>query len=207
MSENYNLDFIKIYKQIRSKTKEEKPRLLLHVCCGACSCYPLIFLADLFDITVLFTNSNIDEYEEFITRFNAARKHASLVEKTCKTRIKFVKDEYNYDTFREDLKQFPNEKEGGKRCKICITKRLNRLFEYADKNSFSYVSSIMSISRNKDAVYLNEAGKKLSERYENITFIPFDFKKNDGQDIGIEISKLEEIYRQDYCGCEFSKIS
>ena len=107
MSENYNLDFIKIYKQIRSKTKEEKPRLLLHVCCGACSCYPLIFLADLFDITVLFTNSNIDEYEEFITRFNAARKHASLVEKTCKTRIKFVKDEYNYDTFREDLKQFP----------------------------------------------------------------------------------------------------
>lgn len=201
---DFNKIFYKEYRNIRKKSGE-KPKLLLHVCCGACSCYPLIFLADLFDITVLFSNSNIDTLEEFETRFKAFEKHADFIEKPCKTSIIFKKDDYNYSEFVKDLEPLKNEKEGGARCKICITKRLNRLFEYAKLNGFNYVSTIMSISRNKDADFINYVGKKLEKNYENIQFLTFDFKKNSGQEIGVEISKLEGVYRQDYCGCEFSK--
>ena len=204
MTENYQDEFIEIYRKIRANT-DEKPKLLVHVCCGACSCYPLIYLTDLFDVTVLFTNSNISTFEEYKIRFEAAKKHSKYLKKSLNTDISLIFDDYRHDEFFNFIKAYPNEKEGGRRCKICIAKRLERVFEYAKENHFEYVTSIMSISRNKDAKYLNDTGKNLAKKYNGITYVPFDFKKGNGQDIGVEISKLENIYRQDYCGCEFSE--
>ena len=203
-STDFNKEFYKDYRQIKAECKDQNPKLLLHVCCGACSCYPLIFLANLFDVTVLFTNSNISTIEEFETRYKAFEKHANFIEKPCKTSIFFVKDDYNYEEFRKDLLPLKDEKEGGARCYLCITKRMKRLFEYAQTNGFKYVSTIMSISRNKDAEFINTLGKKLENQYPGIKFLTFDFKKNEGQEIGVNLSKLEGIYRQDFCGCEFS---
>lgn len=200
---NYQEVFLKEYREIRKKDKN--PNILIHVCCGACSVYPLIFLSGLFDITLLYTNSNIYPKEEFDRRLEALKKHVALVNETFKVDIKIMVDSYEHDEFINDLLPFKDEKEGGTRCKICIFKRMKRLFKYAKIFRFPYVSTIMSVSRNKDVNYISKICERLEGENDGIKFIHFDFKKNNGQDFGVEIGKEEEIYRQDYCGCVFSK--
>ena len=203
---NYYREFLKDYNKIRSETpKDELPKLLLHICCGACSCFPLVFLTDLFDITVYYTNSNIYPESEFEKRFEALKKYVEFVEKACKTQIKIIKDTYNHDEFICDLLPFKDEEEGGHRCKICIEKRFKRTFDFASSHGFKYVTTVMSISRNKDVDYLNMLGEELAKKYNNLTYVHADFKKNNGQDIGVDLSKKIGIYRQCFCGCEFSK--
>lgn len=199
---NYQEIFLKEYRKIR-KT-EKHPRILLHVCCGACSVYPLIYLSGLFEITLLYSNSNIYPKEEFDKRLEAIKKHVYFINETFNTNIKIIVDSYEYDDFRNDLVPFKEEKEGEHRCKVCIYKRMKRLFRYAIDFEFKYVSTIMSISRNKDVNYISKVCEKLELENRNIKFIHFDFKKNNGQDLGVAIGKEENIYRQDYCGCEFS---
>lgn len=199
---DYNELFYKEFREIKKIHK--KPKLLLHVCCGACSIYPLIYLTYLFDITILFTNSNIYPKEEFDRRLDAVKKHVEFVEKTFNTKINIIEDNYDYDMFKESLIPFKDQKEGEERCKICIAKRMKRLFYYASNLDFKHVSTIMSISRNKNAEYLSRCGERIEKEFKDIKFIHFDFKKNGGQDIGVELGKEEDIYRQDYCGCEFS---
>lgn len=202
--ENEYINFLEEYHSIRKAYNSESlPKLLLHVCCGACSCYPLIFLTDLFDITILFSNSNINPEEEFLTRYNALCKHVKFLNEGINANIKVVLDSYDYNSFRDCLLPYKDEKEGGNRCKICISKRMKRGFEFAKLNGFSYFTTVMSISRNKDADFINQVGRELEKQY-GVKFIVEDFKKNNGQDIGVKISKIEGIYRQEYCGCEFS---
>ena len=96
----------------------------------------------------------------------------------------------------------------GKRCEICIKERMNSLFLYALNNNYKYVSTTMTVSRNKNSNYINIVGDELSNIYNNkVIFFHTDFKKNNGQDIGVEISKKYNVYRQDYCGCEYSLIN
>lgn len=200
---DYNKLFLEEYRSIRKI--EKKPKLLLHVCCGACSIYPLIYLTYLFDVTILYTNSNIYPKEEFDKRLNAVKNYVSFINETFDENISLIEDLYDYDNFRLGLVPFKDEKEGGNRCKICIAKRMKRLFQYAEDLNFKYVSTIMSISRNKDVEYLSRSGERLEKEYSDIKFIHFDFKKNNGQDLGVAIGREATIYRQDYCGCEFSQ--
>ena len=202
---NYYLEFVKEYKEIRKK-EEGKPKLLLHVCCGPCSAYPLVFLQDLFDITILYSNSNIYPKEEYDKRLYNLKRYVNEINLKFNKHILVIEDNYDYDSFKEDLLPFKNQKEGLNRCKICIAKRMKRLFIVAKERNFKYVTTVMSISRNKDAVYINKIGKAIENNlYKNeIEFIYTDFKKNDGQEIGIKIAKKYNLYRQDYCGCEFS---
>ena len=202
MKEDYYKESLKIIKDIKEKDKE--PELLLHVCCGACSCFPLSFLAKIFKITILFSNSNIYPYEEFNTRLNALKKYVAVVEEKLDTKINIIVDDYDYNNFVQELIPLKDEKEGGARCHLCIKKRFVRLFEYAKNNNFKYVTTVMSISRNKDAIYLNKLGKEFEKMYPEIKYIICDFKRNGGQEIGIELSKKYGVYRQEYCGCEFS---
>ncbi len=206
MKENYYLEFLKTYHEIKKSYKEgELPKLLLHVCCGACSSFPLPFLIDLFDITIYFSNSNIYPFEEYSMRLNALTRYVNFLNGKLKSNIKIITDVYNYDEFKKDILPYANEKEGQNRCKICIAKRIDRAFIFALNNNFPYVTTIMTVSRNKDVDFINEAGKALEEKYsKKVIFIPTDFKKNNGQDIGVDISKRFNTYRQDYCGCEFS---
>lgn len=200
---NYFSKSLEQYREIRKKEKE-KPKLLFHVCCAACSCYPLVFLLDLFDITVFFSNSNIYPKEEYDKRKENLIFYINYLNNKFNKDIKFVEDTYDYESFKQDLIPYKDQKEGMDRCKICITKRLTSLCEYATKNNFKYVSTVMSISRNKNVYFINKKGLELQQNFKNLEFITFDFKKNNGQDIGVEISKYLGIYRQDYCGCEFS---
>lgn len=204
---NNKIDYFKVslkeYKEIRPN--KELPSLLVHVCCGACSCFPLLYLINLFDITVLFSNSNIYPYEEYNKRKQATLEYINYLNTKFNANIKFIEDTYNYNEFRNDLIKYKDQKEGMDRCKICISKRLHNLFLYAIKYNFNYVTTIMSISRNKNVYFINEEGKRLENEFKGIRFLQFDFKKFNGQDVGVEISKKLNIYRQDYCGCEFSK--
>ena len=200
----YNESIIQ-YKKIREKNNGKIPSLLLHVCCGACSCYPLVYLSRLFNITIYYSNSNIFPKSEYDKRLNALKDYVKMIETIFNEKIKIVEDDYDYFKFEKDLLPFKDEEEGGNRCKICIKKRLIRLFQYAKENNYSLVGSVMSISRNKDVFYLNECGKSLEKDFPNIEFFYSDFKKNNGQDIGVELSKKFCVYRQCYCGCRFSK--
>lgn len=203
--ENYFNNSLKEYKEIREQNGNKKPKLLLHVCCGACSCYPLVFLHDLFDVTILFSNSNIFPKEEYDKRLNALRKYVFFINEKFNESINIVEDEYDYAEFKKLLLPFKDEEEGKERCRICIGARLNRLFDYASLHGFDLVTTVMSISRNKDVDYLNSTGLSLMKKYPNVRYFLSDFKKNGGQDLGVEISKICDVYRQDYCGCEFSK--
>ena len=200
---NYYLEFVKEYREIR-KEEVSKPKLLLHVCCGACSAYPLMFLHDLFDITILFSNSNIYPKIEYDKRLEALKKYVNDFFIETKSKIDIIEDNYDYESFKKDLLPFKNQKEGLNRCKICIAKRMERLYEIANERDFKYVSTVMSVSRNKDSNYINLLNEKMNKKYPSIKYIYSDFKKNNGQEIGIEISKKYNIYRQNYCGCEFS---
>ena len=201
---NYYKESLKEYKKIREENGNQKPKLLLHVCCGACSCYPLVFLDGLFDVTILFSNSNIYPYEEYQKRLEALKSYVKIIENKLQTHINIIEDAYDHKKFICELISFKDEPEGGVRCHTCIRMRMERLFDYAEKNGYNLVTTVMSISRNKDTYYLNSLGKELEEKYKGIKYFVNDFKKSGGQDLGVELSKVFNVYRQDYCGCEFS---
>lgn len=204
-SVNYYQESLVDYKKIRAKNGNKKPKLLLHVCCGACSCYPLIFLSDLFDVTIFFSNSNITPFSEYEKRLEALTNYVGVVNKKLNQKISIIVDNYDYENHRKFLLPFKDEKEGQNRCKICITKRLERLFIFAKVNGFENVTTVMSISRNKDAKFLNEEGQILEKKY-GVHYFISNFKKENGQEYGIALSKYFNVYRQEYCGCEFSNI-
>jgi predicted adenine nucleotide alpha hydrolase (AANH) superfamily ATPase len=203
---NYFKESTKEYRELRKENGNKKPDLLIHICCGACSCYPLIFLHDLFNVTILFSNSNIYPKSEYDLRLANLKKYVDIINKEFNENIKIIEDTYDYDEFKKDLLPYKDEKENGNRCHICITKRLKSLFEYASKHDYHLVTTVMSISRNKDVDFLNKTGLALSKNYKGVTYFVSDFKKNNGQDYGVLLSKKFDIYRQDYCGCEFSKM-
>ncbi len=191
-------------KAIKDKYRDTKPKILVHVCCGVCSCFPLLFLENLFDITVYYANSNIYPESEFNRRLDALNKYVEFLNAKFEYKVKVVVDKYNHEEFLPVLNRYKDEKEGGKRCKYCIARRLVKTFEYAKNNGYQYVTTVMTVSPNKDVKLINELGEKIAAQYKDVNFIHCDFKKNNGQLIGNKISKKLELYRQCYCGCEYS---
>lgn len=173
------------------------PKLLLHVCCAPCSSAVLERLQD-FEITLFYNNPNTYPKEEYDLRAN---QFAKL------THLPFVKSEYDHNEFltliNNDLNLI-NEKEGGNRCQKCIELRLSNSFKYAKENGYDYVTTTLTISPHKDAEYINQLGEKLQSIY-NVKFLHSDFKKDNGFLNSVKISTDLGLYRQDYCGCEFSK--
>lgn len=186
-----------------------KPNLFLHICCAPCSSYVLDYLYNYFNVFVVFYNPNIDTKEEFIKRLNELKKLISL----CKYDIKILYEDYNHNEFVEEVKGYESEKEGGLRCPICFNLRFSRSLEiinkYINDNSLedkiNYFCSTLSISPHKNANILNDICEKLCLKYDNIKYLPNDFKKSNGYLKSIELSKLYDLYRQDYCGCEYAK--
>jgi len=201
---NFYIESLKEYQELRKENNNEKPELLFHICCGACSCYPLVFLHDLFKVTIFFSNSNIYPRNEYDKRLDTLKKYVEILNEKLGDDMKIIEDNYDYESFRTNLLPYKDQPENSDRCHICITKRLERLFDYASKHDYHLVSTVMSISRNKDSDFLNKTGLMLQKAYPGIRYFVNDFKKGGGQDKGIKISKQFDIYRQDYCGCEFS---
>lgn len=182
------------------KAKGEKPRLLLHACCAPCSSYVLEYLKEYFDITLYFYNPNISPEKEYIFR------QAELIRLVGEMGlpITVVSEKYSPEEFFEVSKGLEKEPEGGERCFKCYRLRLLKTAEYAKKNGFQFFTTTLSISPYKNAEKLNEIGKEISEKF-GIDYLYSDFKKKNGYKRSIELSREYNLYRQDYCGCIFSK--
>lgn len=178
------------------------PTLLLHSCCAPCSSYCLEYLSQYFSITVLYYNPNISPKDEFQKRAEEQRRLISQL--PVKNPVSLVVEEYDPGEFYTAVKGLEHIKEGGERCFKCYRLRLERAAKYAAEHGFDYFCSTLSISPLKNAQKLGEIGAELSEIY-SVEYLPSDFKKRGGYLRSIELSKEYDLYRQNYCGCEFSK--
>lgn len=181
---------------------ENPPKLLLHCCCAPCSSYVLEYLSRFFEITCFFYNPNISPAEEYEKRAEELRR--LIEEQPHDNFVNLIVEKYNPEEFLTAVKGFESVKEGGERCFKCYRLRLEAAAKYAKEYNFDYFCSTLSISPLKNAQKLNEIGEELSKIY-NVAFLPNDFKKNDGYKRSIELSAEYNLYRQDYCGCVFSK--
>lgn len=172
----------------------DKPKLLLHCCCAPCSSAVIERIKDYFNITFYYYNPNIYPKDEYETRYKEFEKLG----------VKVICADYNHEDFINIVKGKENEIEGGVRCQICIADRLDKSFKYAKENNFDLVTTTLTISPHKDCEFINKIGECLQEKYE-IKYLHADFKKKNGYLRSIQICKELEIYRQDYCGCEFSR--
>lgn len=188
---------------IKNIEKQDKiPTLLLHSCCAPCSTYVIEYLSSFFNITVFFYNPNIDEADEYTKR---ALEQKRLIESMeTKYPVKFVEGGYEVDIFTNIAKKLAKEPEGGKRCFACYGLRLKKTAEYAKTYNFAYFTTTLSISPLKDATKLNEIGEAL-EKSIGVPYLFSDFKKKNGYKRSTQLSKEYNLYRQDYCGCSYSK--
>lgn len=178
------------------------PTLLLHACCAPCSSYVLEYLSEYFKITVMFYNPNISSKDEYEHR---ARELCRFVEeKKFLNPVNVMIEEYDPTTFYREVEGMEDCAEGGRRCFHCYTLRLERTAKIAKEFKFDYFTTTLSISPLKNAEKLNEIGGILEEKY-GIKYLYSDFKKKNGYKRSIELSKEYNLYRQNFCGCEFSK--
>lgn len=204
MKRNYQLELDKITKRI-SETGE-RPSLLLHACCAPCSSYCLEYLAEYFDITVLFYNPNLYPEAEYEKRADEERRLISemnerLVESGKEIRL--AVSDFDSREFYEKIKGLEDCREGGERCRKCFELRLERAAEYAKDHGFDFFTTTLTISPLKNAERLNDVGEKAAEKF-GVRHLPSDFKKRGGYQRSIVLSREYGLYRQDYCGCVFS---
>lgn len=197
---NYDKELTLILKNL--KEKNEQPRLLLHSCCAPCSSYVLEYLTEFFKITIYYYNPNISPKEEFEKR--AAEQKRLIKEMSLPSNIDIIEAVYDNTPFFSLTKGLENLPEGGERCSICYRLRLEKTATVAKTKQFDYFSTTLSVSPYKNSEKLNKIGKELSEKY-GIKYLYSDFKKKNGYKRSIELSKEYSLYRQDYCGCIFSK--
>ena len=198
---NYQLKTNEIIEDIKKKSGE-KPALLLHSCCGPCSSYVIEYLCEFFKISVFYYNPNIFPDAEYIKRKNEQLRLIGEFNKLGKN-IDFIDCDYNHDEFLNVAKGFENEKEGGERCHRCYEFRLLKTAKAAKEKNFDFFATTLTVSPYKNAQVLNELGEKISTQT-GIKYLYSDFKKLNGYKRSIELSKQYDLYRQIYCGCEFS---
>ena len=194
---NYDIEMEKQIESIKEGTK-----LLLHACCAPCSSAVLERLANTFKIYIYYYNPNITDEDEYKKRIDEIKRLISILD--TKYKIELIEGEYTKDLFFEKTKGLENEPERGKRCYICYKMRLEKTVEMADKLKIPYFATTLTLSPYKNSDWVNEIGTYLNNEY-NSTYLYSDFKKKNGYKRSIELSKLYNLYRQDYCGCIYSK--
>lgn len=193
MINNYK-EFIKFCASL-----DYKPKLLLHSCCGPCSSYTQELLHKYFDVTIFFTNDNIYPEEEFYKRLDMQKK----ISKDLGFNIVVLEDEYNPKNYYEAVKGKENLGEKSLRCYECYKFRMEKTALKAKELGFEYFTTTISISPYKLSTWCNEIGYMLEKKY-GVKYLYSDFKKENGYKRSIELCKMYDIYRQDYCGCVFS---
>ena len=175
-----------------------RPPLLLHSCCGPCSSYVLEYLTAFFDVTVLFYGPNIQPREEYDKRLRYQRRvleHFSVNILECL---------YDGEAFEMAARGYENEPEGGARCTRCFALRIEETARQASEHGFAWYCTTLSVSPHKDAGRINELGQRFAALY-GVKWLPSDFKKRGGYQRSIALSRELALYRQDYCGCLYSK--
>ena len=184
------------------KREGQRPSLLLHACCAPCSSYTLEYLAEIFDITVFFFNPNISPPEDYDFRLKELERLVG--EMLLPNGIKVLSGRYDPQEFYDMAKGREDIPEGGARCYDCYRLRLRETAVVAAKHGFDYFTTTLSISPYKNAKWLNEIGEIEAEEA-GVKYLFSDFKKKNGYKRSCELSEIYGLYRQDYCGCEFSK--
>ena len=178
------------------------PSLLLHSCCAPCSSYVISFLSQYFNITILYYNPNISPQEEYEKR---KKEQIRLIkELKTKNKLDYLDCDYDNELYNELIKGYETESEGGNRCSICFKMRLEKTAKLAKENNYDYYCSTLTVSPHKNSKIINEIGETIANKH-NIKWLYSDFKKNEGFKQSITLSKKYDLYRQDYCGCIYSK--
>lgn len=182
---------------------EDKPSLLLHACCAPCSSYTLEYLSPFFSrIAVLFYNPNISPAEEYALRLEELRRMVETVSYACPVTV--CESRYDPARFREAVRGMESLAEGGERCRVCYAMRLEEAARFASEGAYDYFTTTLSISPYKNAAWLNTIGKAAGEKA-GVPYLVSDFKKNGGYARSIVLSRELGLYRQDFCGCVYSR--
>jgi len=197
---NYNLEMEKIIENIKSSGKT--PKLLLHSCCAPCSSHVIDTLTPYFDITIIYYNPNIEPREEYDRRKNEEIRF--IKEYPNKNKLDIVDCDYDNNLFHEMANGLEMVPEGGERCFKCYELRMRKCATVAKEQGYDYFATTLTVSPLKNSQKLNEIGEKL-EKEIGVKYLYSDFKKNNGYKHSIELSKEYNLYRQDYCGCIYSK--
>ena len=196
---NYQKELERLLKELGAA--ERVPTLLIHSCCAPCSSYVLEYLSQYFEITVFYYNPNIYPESEYTKRILEQQK--LIRDMNLKYPVSFLAGRYEKEKFYAMAEGMEDLREGGARCMKCYELRLSETARQAAAGGFDYFTTTLSISPMKNAQKLNEIGVRLGEEY-GVEYLVSDFKKKNGYKRSIELSKEYGLYRQDYCGCEFS---
>ena len=211
---NYSIELDKIMKNPENRGKS----LFLHSCCAPCSSYVLEYLRSFFRITVFYYNPNITADEEYAKRVIEQKRLISELNAQTDTdmqgkedggapafKIEIVEGDYDKQLFFDRVKGMEKCKEGGERCFACYELRLAETAKQARVREKDYFTTTLTISPLKNAAKLNEIGERLASEHD-VAWLPSDFKKKGGYQRSIELSKEHDLYRQNYCGCIYSKM-
>ena len=196
MKHNYQLDTDKTLAELEAQS--HRPRLLLHSCCGPCSSYVLEYLTAHFDVTVLFYGPNIQPEAEYEKRLHYQREVLRHIP------AKLLDCAWDGEAFEKIAQGLENEPEGGARCTACFLLRLEETAKRAAAGGFDYFCTTLTVSPHKDAERINRIGQAMAQRY-GVRWLPADFKKRGGYLRSIQLAREYELYRQDWCGCRFSR--
>ncbi len=198
------VNYQKLLDEIIMKNEREDimPSLLLHSCCAPCSSYTIEYLSQYFSITVLYYNPNISEQAEYEKR--KAEQIRLINSMPVKNKVDFLDCRYDSGEFFDIAKGYEDCHEGGERCFRCYRLRLEKTAQIAKNNGFDYFCTTLSISPLKNAQKINQIGYETEKKY-GVAWLPSDFKKREGYKRSIELSKVFDLYRQNYCGCIYSK--
>ena len=201
---NYQKQLEEVLKRMKEEGKRK--RLLLHACCAPCSSYCLEYLREAFALTVFFYNPNLTEQEEYRRRVEEEKRLIALMNgQEGSSQIEILEGRYEPERFLEAAKGLETCKEGGERCVRCFALRLGETARVAAEDGFDFFTTSLTISPLKNSALLNRIGAQEGERYGD-RFLPSDFKKNNGYLRSTQLSRLYGLYRQNYCGCIYSKV-
>lgn len=198
------VDYQKLLDEIIMKNEREDitPSLLLHSCCAPCSSYTIEYLSQYFSITIFYYNPNISEQAEYEKR--KAEQIRLINSMPVKNKVDFLDCGYDSGEFFDIAKGYEDCREGGERCFRCYRLRLEKTARTARDNGFDYFCTTLSISPLKNAQKINQIGYETEKKY-GAAWLPSDFKKREGYKRSIELSRAFDLYRQNYCGCIYSK--
>ncbi len=194
MKENYQRKLDELTRRL-----EGKPRVLLQSCCGPCSTYVLKYLTQFFEITLLYYNPNIQPREEYDLRLENQRKVLAAMPE-----VHILECDYDGARYVQAVRGLEKEPEGGARCTECFRLRLEETARLAAEGQYDYFCTTLTVSPHKDAQRINAIGMELGEQY-GVKWLPSDFKKREGYKQSIQLSQELDLYRQNYCGCLYSK--
>lgn len=181
-----------------------KKKILLHSCCAPCSTAVIERLVEEFDITILYYNPNIYPEEEYYKRKNEEIKYIEIFnEKNHQNKISLLDCDYESEKFYDCTKGFENEREGGARCALCFKLRLEKTADFAKQNKFDVFGTTLTVSPHKNAELINSIGLAIAKEKDMI-YLVSNFKKQNGYKRSVELAKENNLYRQNYCGCEFA---